>query len=1094
MQMWRKRPLSDTDCEDSFDMDDPSKSCSSPGDATSEPCASGGSTRKRRRGIIEKRRRDRINNSLLELRRLVPSANEKQGSTKLEKAEILQLTVDHLKTIRAKGLDSLSYDPHKFAMDYQNIGYRECAAEVARYLVTVEGLDLQDPLRLRLISHLQCFATQRDLAKQSNSWSFPPTAATYPNTSPAAQSFPAHSHILPHSGNYQNLPSQPSFEQNYFNYGDSFASGTQTAFQPASSARLTAATSSAAAPVQQPHSSSQTVTSSMQYHAFTTLTPQNGTYTTTSNGQTRPYRPWGDRSSVVCEYGVETSCIKNEICVPLNSKSRQGTCECAEGFTRNALGSCVMIQTTVAMMTDAGTTPSPEPYITKVEISITPDHVQLPASEVTLTSYVIPMNPPDGGKYMYKWTLLSYPDEGTAGTIGKNDESTLKMSQLIPGNYSFHLTVNSSSAFGETNTTLVVSPPVKMAPIVIIRPETQVVHLPNNVSVLDGSLSYDDTAIATYQWDLQKGPIGFPYEPTNSKTLQLKDLIVGNYTFKLTVTDTDGISNSSIATLVKELIINGNQSTDDHGIVTWEWTRPVNPKGETGPGLDQPKPVDMRDTNTPYLHLSNLEEGMYTFQLKVTDVAEQSSTAQVHVFVQPPNRVPPKIEAGPDVVLSLSTNWVVLNASQNAEASVVDKWHWTQIRGPSEAVLIGRDQASVNVTRLTIGEYVLAVTGWDSRGNSANDTVAVTVIQNPNEMNVLMATLKADARSFTQTDLNVIREQIAFYVREDKPLVDVRKISADLKSGFVSLQFVVGVKSGNETRIVEGKKIAQELKGRILVDPYLFKFPIYELDTVVCQNPCSGNLYATTITASINLTTITTSATTITTSSINLTTLTTTSATTITTSTISLTTASTATANTSHGVCDQPTRRCICDSFWMENLIAVYRGADHNCVSGDLLLLFLLFLLLLLFNYCYHYFYSSSSYYYYCYYYCYYYYYYCYYFSLLLVSTVLLFLITWSLVSLIRTGSFPWSKILTRKRRKSHRYSPLSHAESVRMSTKNGGSVTLLDSDTDSESDVVFETSTNQGLAKSANNNVTSKSASRLHSTTEEEILNEIKT
>lgn len=60
-------------------------------------------TRKRRRGIIEKRRRDRINHSLSELRRLVPSAFEKQGSAKLEKAEILQLTVDHLKMLHAKG-------------------------------------------------------------------------------------------------------------------------------------------------------------------------------------------------------------------------------------------------------------------------------------------------------------------------------------------------------------------------------------------------------------------------------------------------------------------------------------------------------------------------------------------------------------------------------------------------------------------------------------------------------------------------------------------------------------------------------------------------------------------------------------------------------------------------------------------------------------------------------------------------------------------------------------------------------------------------------------------------------------------------------
>lgn len=60
-------------------------------------------SRKKRRGIIEKRRRDRINNSLTELRRLVPTAFEKQGSAKLEKAEILQMTVDHLKMLHAKG-------------------------------------------------------------------------------------------------------------------------------------------------------------------------------------------------------------------------------------------------------------------------------------------------------------------------------------------------------------------------------------------------------------------------------------------------------------------------------------------------------------------------------------------------------------------------------------------------------------------------------------------------------------------------------------------------------------------------------------------------------------------------------------------------------------------------------------------------------------------------------------------------------------------------------------------------------------------------------------------------------------------------------
>ncbi|XP_051526835.1 hairy/enhancer-of-split related with YRPW motif protein 1 [Myxocyprinus asiaticus] len=117
--------------------------------------------RKRRRGIIEKRRRDRINNSLSELRRLVPSAFEKQGSAKLEKAEILQMTVDHLKMLHAAGGKGY-FDAHALAMDYRGLGFRECLAETARYLSIIEGLDNTDPLRIRLVSHLNSYASQRE--------------------------------------------------------------------------------------------------------------------------------------------------------------------------------------------------------------------------------------------------------------------------------------------------------------------------------------------------------------------------------------------------------------------------------------------------------------------------------------------------------------------------------------------------------------------------------------------------------------------------------------------------------------------------------------------------------------------------------------------------------------------------------------------------------------------------------------------------------------------------------------------------------------------------------------------------------------------
>ncbi|KAF3703225.1 Hairy/enhancer-of-split related with YRPW motif protein 2 Protein gridlock [Channa argus] len=120
-------------------------------------------SRKKRRGIIEKRRRDRINNSLSELRRLVPTAFEKQGSAKLEKAEILQMTVDHLKMLQATGSKGF-VNAHALALDFLSLGFRECLTEVSRYLSAVECLDSGDPLRSRLLSHLTSCASQRDAA------------------------------------------------------------------------------------------------------------------------------------------------------------------------------------------------------------------------------------------------------------------------------------------------------------------------------------------------------------------------------------------------------------------------------------------------------------------------------------------------------------------------------------------------------------------------------------------------------------------------------------------------------------------------------------------------------------------------------------------------------------------------------------------------------------------------------------------------------------------------------------------------------------------------------------------------------------------
>jgi len=71
-------------------------------------------------------------------------------------------------------------------MDYRLVGFRECSAEVSRYLVSIEGMDLQDPLRLRLISHLQCYGAQREASAKAcgGAPSLPPTAPPPPPPHP----------------------------------------------------------------------------------------------------------------------------------------------------------------------------------------------------------------------------------------------------------------------------------------------------------------------------------------------------------------------------------------------------------------------------------------------------------------------------------------------------------------------------------------------------------------------------------------------------------------------------------------------------------------------------------------------------------------------------------------------------------------------------------------------------------------------------------------------------------------------------------------------------------------------------------------------
>lgn len=53
--------------------------------------------------IIEKRRRDRMNNCLADLSRLIPAEYMKKGRGRVEKTEIIEMAIKHMKYLQSSG-------------------------------------------------------------------------------------------------------------------------------------------------------------------------------------------------------------------------------------------------------------------------------------------------------------------------------------------------------------------------------------------------------------------------------------------------------------------------------------------------------------------------------------------------------------------------------------------------------------------------------------------------------------------------------------------------------------------------------------------------------------------------------------------------------------------------------------------------------------------------------------------------------------------------------------------------------------------------------------------------------------------------------
>ena len=93
------------------------------------------------------------------------------------------------------------------------------------------------------------------------------------------------------------------------------------------------------------------------------------------------------------------------------------------------------------------------------------------------------------------------------------------------------------------------------------------------------------------------------------------------------------------------------------------------------------------------------------------------------------NKHPLLAVGGPDTVINLPTDSVLLNGSNSSDPDgKISEWQWTKISGPDSITIINPTAAQTWVTHLEEGYYLIELKATDSAGLSAKDTVHVTVL------------------------------------------------------------------------------------------------------------------------------------------------------------------------------------------------------------------------------------------------------------------------------------------------------------------------------------------------------------------------------
>jgi gliding motility-associated-like protein len=342
----------------------------------------------------------------------------------------------------------------------------------------------------------------------------------------------------------------------------------------------------------------------------------------------------------------------------------------------------------------------------------------------------------DGTVVSYLWTKTAGPD----ATLTNSTSPNLTISNLEAGQYTFRLTATDNTGatgFDEANVT-VFPGTVNQSPIANAG-SNQTIVLPTTTTSLNGSGFDPDGSIVAYAWTQITGT------PTvlnniNAPTLFVANLTAGIFQYQLTVTDNNGATGSSVATITvvpegsnqppianagfdqtitlpqNSIEIQGSGFDADGSITTYNWIKKSGPSAGTLSGQTLSK-----------LTVSNMVSGTYVFTLTVTDNGGLTNSDDVRVIVQPATvNNNPTVNAGSDIFIRLPVSSTSITANATDIDGSISSYLWTKQSGPA-STLTGETTATLSLTNLLEGTYVFRVLVADNLGATASDEVTVVV-------------------------------------------------------------------------------------------------------------------------------------------------------------------------------------------------------------------------------------------------------------------------------------------------------------------------------------------------------------------------------